>query len=69
MKIYNKNVLLIMVTIIILPYVLTIMFEGGINFAKEEKANSEKTVVVNDNNVQMELDIEQYVIGVSLKLI
>jgi stage II sporulation protein D len=41
------------------------MFKGGINFAKEEdRIESSKRVIVNDNNVKLELDIEQYLVGV-----
>jgi stage II sporulation protein D (peptidoglycan lytic transglycosylase) len=64
MKHFYKNAIFIIATIIILPYVITTIFEGGVNFAKEETENETKSVIVNDNNVTMELDMEQYIIGV-----
>lgn len=59
-----KNIVCIALTIILLPYMITTIFEGGINFVQEEETNHSKSVIVNDNNVQLELDIEQYIIGV-----
>lgn len=59
-----KNVISVIAIVVLLPYVITTMFKGGINFAKEENIESAKKVIVNDNNVQLELDIEQYIVGV-----
>ncbi len=59
-----KNVISVIIIVLLLPYVITTMFAGGINFAKEEKIESTKRIIVNDNNVKLELDIEQYIIGV-----
>lgn len=65
MKNFCKNLLFAVVIVLLLPYVITTMFKGGINFAKdEEHIESTKMVIVNDNNVKLELDIEQYIIGV-----
>lgn len=64
MKHYYKNFICVVATILLLPYVITTIFEGGINFAKEETVSDTKSVIVNDNNVTMELDMEQYIIGV-----
>lgn len=70
MKNFYKNVISIIIIILLLPYIITTMFKGGINFAKEENVESintvesTKKVVVNDNNVKLDLDIEQYIIGV-----
>ncbi|WP_180272739.1 SpoIID/LytB domain-containing protein [Konateibacter massiliensis] len=64
MKHYGKNLIFVAVTILLLPYIVTTIFEGGVNFAKEETVQSSKSVLVNDNQVQLELDVEQYIIGV-----
>lgn len=64
MKHFYKNIILILATIVLLPYVITTIFEGGINFAKEEPILDSKKVMVYDNNVELELDMEQYIIGV-----
>lgn len=65
MKNFCKNLLFTVVIVLLLPYVITTMFKGGINFAKEEEhIDSSKKVIVNDNNVELELDIEQYIVGV-----
>lgn len=64
MKHFYKNIILLLATIVLLPYIITTIFEGGINFAKEEPILDSKKVIVNDNNVELELDMEQYIIGV-----
>lgn len=64
MKHFYKNIIFLFATIVLLPYVITTIFEGGINFAKEEPILDSKKVIVNDNNVELELDMEQYIIGV-----
>jgi len=64
MKHFFQNAISAILIIMLLPYVITTMCKGGINFAKEEKMENTKTIIVNDNNVQLELDIEQYIIGV-----
>lgn len=64
MKHFYKNIIFLLATIVLLPYVITTIFEGGINFAKEDPILDSKKVIVNDNNVELELDMEQYIIGV-----
>lgn len=64
MKHFYKNIIILIATIVLLPYVITTLFEGGINFAKEENETDSKKVIVNDNNVELELDMEQYIVGV-----
>lgn len=65
MKNFYKNLISTIVIVLLLPYVITTMCKGGINFAKEEKEiESSQKVIVNDNNVKLELNVEQYIIGV-----
>ncbi|MFA9377094.1 MAG: SpoIID/LytB domain-containing protein [Lachnotalea sp.] len=64
MKKFYKNIISIIIIILLLPYVITTTFKGGINFAKEDNTVSTKTVLVYDNKVKLNLDIEQYIIGV-----
>jgi stage II sporulation protein D len=58
-----QNIVSLLFIILLLPYIITTLCKGGINFAKEKKVEHKKTILVNDNHVQFKLDIEQYVVG------
>lgn len=64
MKHRSINMILLLVTIVLLPYLITTIFEGGIHFSKEAPIKNTKSIIVNDNNVELTLDMEQYIIGV-----
>lgn len=64
MKYYYKNILFLLATIVLLPYIITTIFDGGIQFANSEEDMNIRSVMVKDNKVELELDMEQYIIGV-----
>lgn len=65
MKNYWKNGVVTILIILLLPYTVTSFLKGGVQFGKRDKKESGKTIIVNDNNVNVTLDIEQYIIGVA----